>query len=238
MASGENPPNDPRRRFLYFAWGGNALLTALAIVVAVVWSYAMFFRDYRLPGAAPPAKGEEVAESPYAIEARKRLEKHSDEIMRESAGLAAEVLPSLGKALAVQAREDYPLYFSTLEDEGDLYLANVEQTLSEKVKEQYPDFLREHREVLAEEFPEHADKKSIDALIGEFETLADNLVERYYLDEFRSETKRTIAVWKQIEPLDPPQPDEPSLQQQLTDYAADWSVLAFTDTAQERIRGD
>jgi hypothetical protein len=222
------------RKSLYFAWFGNALLALLAVVVAVVWSYAMFFRDYTL-GSAAPGEGKEVVESPYAVEARKRLEAHSDQITSEAAGVAADVLPPLGKALAVQAREDSPVYLKTLEEQGDVYLANVEETFSEKVKEQYPDFVRQHRQVLAEEFPEHANKKSIDELMNEFESLADNLVKRYYLDEFRQETKRTIAVWKQIEPLDSPQPREPSLTDQLTDYMADWSVLAFTDTARERI---
>lgn len=228
------PLRDGSRQSLYFAWCGNALLALLAIVVAVVWSYAMFFRDYTLAGAAP-GEGREVVESPYAVEARKRLEAHSDQIASEAAGVAAEVLPPLGKALAVQAREDSPIYLKTLEQQGDVYLANVEEILSKKVKEQYPDFIRRHRKVLAEEFPDHADKQSLDKLMNELESLADNLVKRYYLDEFRHETERTIAVWKQIEPLDPPQPGEPSLTEQLTEYTADWSVLAFTDTAEDRI---
>lgn len=222
-------------RPLLFAWTGNALLALLAIVVAVVWSYAMFFRDYSLSGAVAAEPGAEEPESPYVKEFRQRIEEHSGEITKEAESVAAEVLPPLGEAFSRQAKKDYPRYVATVRQQGEIYLDNVENIFMEKVKGQYRDYLRRHREVLAEEFPDHANKQSLDKLMAEFESVSDNLVERYYLDEFRHETERTTALWDKVQPLPPPKKDQPSLEEQLADYLVDWSVLAFTNEAERRV---
>jgi hypothetical protein len=59
------------------------------------------------------------------------------------------------------------------------------------------------------------------------------VIERYYLDEFRREADRTMALWREVEPVVLPGPNEPSLEEQLADYAADWTVLAVAEPPQQ-----
>jgi hypothetical protein len=200
----------------------NVLLGLLAAVFLVAFIYAEFIYQPELdPNAA----------ARYTAVAKERLAEHSDVILAEVGDLTAETAPVLGKAFYNQAREDYKLYLTALEREGNTYLTNVETILVAEAKDQYGEFLRRHRQVLREEFPDHASDENVEKVLAEFEHTLDRLIERYYLDEFRRESQRTVALWKNIEPVELPRPDEPSLEEQLADYSADWAVLAASENS-------
>jgi hypothetical protein len=163
------------------------------------------------------------------------LAANSEEIQAEVAALASATIPPISRAVYEQANEDFGLYIRTLEVEGDEYLASVEQMFMAKVKAQYDDFLRQHKQILKEEFPEHASDKNVEQVLTEFERTLDKLVERYYLDEFREQSKRTAALWQKFEAVEVPGPNEPSLSEQLADYTADWAVLAASQQAEEQL---
>lgn len=201
----------------------NILLILVIIVAGGSWSYVMFGRG----------EGVAVHEKQFAAEVEKRLAENASAIETEAKALAAEVLPPLGQALYREARQDYSRYLRTIREEGEVFGNHVEEIFIEAVKHQYRDYLRQHRQVLAEEFPNHADEESLDQMVAEFEQLIDKIVERYYLKEFQREGEKSARYWARFEPLDPPVAGEPSLEQQLADYIADWSVLAFTDEAAE-----
>jgi len=202
----------------------NILLILIIIVAGGTWSYVVF-------GAS---KGAPIDEARITAEVEKRLSENASKIETEAKVLAADVLPPVGQALYREARQDYPRYLSTIREEGEVFGDNVQEIFVEAVKQQYRDYLQRHREVLAEEFPDHADEESLDQMVKEFEQVIENLVERYYLEEFQREGKKTAEYWAQFEPLDPPAEGEPSLEEQLADYLADWSVLAFTEEARQR----
>ena len=83
--------------------------------------------------------------------------------------------------------------------------------------------------MLKEEFPEHAGDENVELVMDDFEQTIDRVIERYYLDEFRRESKRTATLWKRFVPLEPPPRNGPSLREQLVDYTADWTVLAVAE---------
>jgi hypothetical protein len=113
--------------------------------------------------------------------------------------------------------------------------SNVSDVLVEQVKDKYRGYIRAHRQVLAEEFPEHASEERLDQLIAEFEQTADRIAERYYLDEFRKETDRTATYWNRLEPAPLPAQGQPPLDEQLAEYLADWAVLVLADQTEEQL---
>jgi hypothetical protein len=215
-------PTDDRQNAVSALTTANVLLGLLAAVFLGAFTYVEFFYQ---PEFDPQAAAR------YTEVAKARLAEHSDVILAEIGDVTAETAPVLGKALYDQSQEDYQLYLTALEREGDTYLANVEQMLVAEAQDQYGEFLRRHRQVLREEFPDHASDKNVEQVLAEFDQTFDRLIERYYLDEFRRESERTVALWKNIEPVELPQADEPSLEEQLADYTADWAILAAAENS-------
>lgn len=193
----------------------NVILGLLIVVAAVGFGYLQFYQ--------PQAEPEDFR--PYVAEVRQRLTEHSPEIQAEATALAAEIGPPMVKALEEQAREDADRYVRVLRHEGRKYVESMEKQLAAKVRAKVEDYLRRHRTVLVEEFPDHASEENVERVMKEFEETIGKLSERYYLEDFRRQADRTAQVWNQIEPLDPPPPGGPSLEEQLADYVADWAVL-------------
>lgn len=202
----------------------NAVLAILSAAIAIG---AIYFRFFYEPEADPQAA------QAYLAEAQERLKQHSDEIGAEAASLVQEAVPPITTAVYSQAREDYPAYVRAVKIQGKEYLANVEQIFIAQVKAQYRDYLRAHRDVIKQEFPEHASDENVEAILTDFEETTNRIVERYYLDEFRRESERTVALWNRFEPVEVPGPNAPSLHEQLADYTADWVVLSAAHRAQK-----
>jgi hypothetical protein len=180
-------PSDDRQNTVSALTTANVLLGLLAAVFLGAFIYAEFLYQPELnPQAA--ARYTEVAKA--------RLAEHSDEILAEVGDVTAETAPVIGKALYDQSQEDYKLYLTALEREGKTYLANVEEILVAEAQDQYGEFLRRHRQVLREEFPDQASDENVEQVLAEFDQTFDRLIERYYLDEFRRESQRTVALWK------------------------------------------
>lgn len=198
----------------------NAILASLIVLIGGGYIYARFIYE-------PEPTVDQL--EPYAAEVRQRIEEHADVIGEEAGKLAGEIAPPVADAVYARARKDYPKYIHALETQGNEFLSNLEKILVAKVKAKYRDYLIAHRDVIQEEFPEHASDRNVDLVMEDFQRTMDRIVERYYLDELRREADRTVALWDEFAPLDEPGPNEPSLEEQFVDYLADWSVLAIAD---------
>ena len=216
-------PNSSR-----FAYFNNAILLLIILVILGSWSYAMFG-----PKGKPP-----IDEEKLAAVVQQRLKEHAPEIEHEAKQVAAEILPPLSEAIVKQTREDYDRYLQTLQEQGGKLAEHSEVIFVDAVKAQYSDYLQAHRDVLAQEFPNHADKASIDKLIAQFEKVGHKMIDRFYLEDFAKQAKRTEVAWSKIQPVPEPAPGDPSLEKQLIDYGTDWSVLAFTDKAKQSVLSD
>jgi uncharacterized membrane protein YccC len=200
----------------------NGLLALLIAVIGVVAVYAIFF--YR-PHPDPVYVGEVVDA------AGRRLQAHAPELQREAVSLGRETWPIVQSALIHEARHDYSRFARTLEREGSEYLTNVERAFIAKVKARYREYLQRHRQILESEFPEHATRENVERILAAFEATFDELVERYYLDQFRREAARTESLWSSIPPARPPGEDEPALEEQLAETTREWMVNALSGAA-------
>jgi len=203
----------------------NAILGFIVIAIFTTWCYFMFGRKAQVP----------IDEQKLAREVRERLSEHAPEIQAEVNDVVIELTPPLGSAIGEQIQEDRDRYMQALRRQGNKFAENADDIFTDAVKSEYGDYLRAHRQVLAEEFPDYADEESLDQLMAEFEKVGHRLIDRYRVDQFAEQAQRTEAEWMEIQPLDPPQPGEPSLETQLREYAIDWSVLAFTQEAEESV---
>ncbi|RCS40387.1 hypothetical protein DTL42_23685 [Bremerella cremea] len=214
------PPDSPTYTTL-----SNIGLSAIILITLAAWSYAMFGGSSEIP----------INKSAVGQEVLARIDKQSPAIEKEAKELTAELAPPLGEAIYRRAQLDSNRYLHEFQQQSGIYFEHADQIFVGAVKAQYRDYLQEHRQVIAEEFPEHADKESIDRLIAKFEQVGESLIDRYYLNDFATEAERTKLAWEKIRPLTPPTAGEPSLEEQLLEYGTDWSVLAFTDEAQQRV---
>lgn len=221
--SDSSSPNSPP-----LATINNLILSLIILLIFGAWSYAMFGGKASVP----------LDKSAIAKEVQLRLEEHRGEIEEEARQLVVTLTPPLSEAIYQQARQDSDLYWQEFQQQGKTYVRDLDQIFVAAVKAEYRDYLQQHREVLAEEFPEHANKESLDRLMAEFEQVGEGLIERYYLDEFAAESKRTSEAWAKVEPLPLPTEGQPSLEEQLMEYGADWTVLAVTDKAEQQVLTD
>ncbi len=198
----------------------NCLLSTLVLATLVGFVYVEFLHESRFS----PADA-----TPYVKALQDRLIAHQDVIQTEMASLVTEAMPPISSALSKQAQRDYSRYAKAFETHGKEYVRAVQEQLIKKVKARYDDYLVAHRAVVREEFPEQASEKNIDRVLEEFRQTFDKLVERYFLDEFRREADRTVDLWNRLEPVALPGQDEPSLDEQLADYVADWTVIMAID---------
>lgn len=193
----------------------NVLLLLLIVSIGAVATYARFFYEPRVnPEYAQQLSG--------AI--GERLQANAPKIEQEVVDLSQEAWPIVKSALVERARSDYPLYARALEKEGTEYFNNVEQAFVAKVKARYHDYLMRHRDILKAEFPEHATRENVERILAAFEATFDELVERYYIDQFRHEADRTQELWAAIPPAREPESDEPPLEKQLGDTTREWVV--------------
>lgn len=196
--------------------------TLLAALIAVIGAFAAYVIVFYKPRSDP----EYISQVAHA--AGKRLQAHAPELQREVVNLSEETWPIVETALIQQARHDYSRFARSLEHEGSEYLANVERAFLRKVKARYRDYLQNHRQILESEFPEHATRENVERILTAFEETFDELVERYYLDQFRHEAARTQKLWTSIPPARSPEQDEPALEEQLADTTREWMVNALS----------
>lgn len=193
----------------------NVLLSSLIILFACAAIYARWFYSPRLD----PEYARQVAGA-----VGERLQANAAEVEHELVELGDDAWPIVQTALVHRARSDYPIYARALEKEGTAYFNNVEKAFIAKVKARYHEYLYRHREILTSEFPEHATRENVEQILAAFEATFDELVERYYIDQFRHEAARTEELWAAIPPARQPEIDEPSLEKQLGETSRQWMV--------------
>ena len=193
----------------------NVLLSSLILLFACVAVYARFY--YR--PSINPDYAREVADA-----VGRRIEANAPRVQEELVELGNEAWPIIQTALVHRARNDYPMYARALEQEGTEYFNNVERAFIAKVKARYHEYLYRHREILTSEFPEHATRENVEQILAAFEATFDELVDRYYIDQFRYEAARTEELWAAIPPARQPDADEPSLEKQLGETSREWMI--------------
>ncbi len=218
------PQADPSMRDLRFALMQSRVTMTLLIVLLV--GLVIVFITATTAKPAMPIEVQAVLD-----EAKARLHANREAIYREATSLIAETGPPIAASFVHQAREDLPVYARALESQSDELVAGLESQLRLRVRQQIDEFLAKHRQVFREEFPKITDEATVDRILRDYRRTANRLLDRYYLNDFRRESKRTVQLWKSFEPVKPPL--EGTLQDELLEYVGDWLALqAKTEATQ------
>jgi hypothetical protein len=166
-----------------------------------------------------------------------RVEKNSDEIVAEVEVLAAKTAPTISQTFYRQIKSDLPVYARAVEEQSGELVQDLESDFLKISEAQWDRYLNIHWQVLRDEFPEITDEKTLDRMKNEFKQAYRKLIQRYYIDDFRRQAKKTAALWAKVEPVAPPKgPD--SLEDQLLDYFVSWSTENLVDVAEKQAVGD
>lgn len=163
---------------------------------------------------------------------------HSDEMLDFTTDVAVEVSPELMAAFNQQINKDLNTYAAISREQGEVLAQNLEATLSNRMDGLLEKYLDRHQQVAAEEFPEYASKEELDTLVRSYRKAATKLMKRYYIDEFRVQTGRSLDLWYQFKPMDEKTFAEVPRHKLLLDYFADWALLTAKDQAVVRINVD
>lgn len=202
----------------------NLILIVMTVLSVTFFTYINFIWD--------PAAG--VSDSKLMEAAVDQVIKDADEIIVEGTTLAVKATPPVTDALYHQAKEDMPVYLSTLEKEGEVMADNLKESLAKKLKAQFKKYLQKHRNILREEIPEVGGDKAVNQLTADFEKAMEKLIERYYLKEFAQQTKRTKQLWQQFRPVKRLS-DGKTLEENLLRDLPKWAALRLIDYGEEKL---
>jgi hypothetical protein len=196
------------------------ILAALTLASIGACVYLLFL--YEPAGA--------ISLRPYLKEARERITANAAVLAEEAAALAADAVPPVAQTFYHQFRRDAPIYLNALEKQGDVLVEDLAADLRQRLKGEFKAYLAANRQVVAKEFPQYASQEAISRLETRFELAAERLIDRYYINEFRKEARRTSELWQRVKPVPPPEGDE-TLESQLLEYTADWALLKTREFA-------
>jgi hypothetical protein len=200
-------------------------MTLLVIMLAGL-VFAILYSSLATPGLP-------IDESAVVARAKDRLEANQKEILQEVASFVGEASPPIVTTFAHQIREDLPVYARALNDQSDELIAGLEDQIRQRVRAQTDEFVAKHRNILKEEFPEITSEETREQLLRDYRRTANRLLERYYVDDFKQEAKKTVSVWQKIKPVE--SPEGAPLRAELLEYVSDWLVLQAQDRASSAI---
>lgn len=151
-------------------------------------------------------------------EAKGPVEDQTKRLTKEAKTLWDNAQPVLTEAVNKQREKDSERFTSTLEAQQDLLKENMEKRIKEELDKRYKDIVTKHRKLLETEFPVVKDEATHERMIENLSIAMQDLVEKYYFDEFKRQLERLDKTWEDFpmaEPLDPKEKDQPSLASQL-----------------------
>jgi hypothetical protein len=200
------------RTALRQTWLNIGLLSLLLLAFVAGIVYAAFFGEGAL----------KRKEDQFVTDVRQRVQEDTGWLTDEAVDLVAAVAPPVVEAFRDRFQADMPVYMETIDRQGKEMAEHLQATLEKEVRAEYQDSLSRYRKVLQEEFPEVTDRETLDRMMAHFKTALDDLIQRYYLDEFRNTLDETARLWKQIPPAPSPKAGEKALVDQLGNDLADW----------------
>jgi hypothetical protein len=170
------------------------LLVAIGVVATIGWTVVARAREFS--SEKNVRKLMDVATT--------RLEKNKDDYMRELETLADRVAPVISEAFAEQSRRDMPQFLKALDKERGPLVDNLQATFTDKLTHRLDKMKPELEAMLLKEFPKLQDKKVKDALVANMDRAIDNLLRKYYVEDFRHEVAVMYDTWDQFPPAPAP----------------------------------
>lgn len=147
--------------------------------------------------------------------AQDRLTDRNDFIMNHVQGLVDHSAPVLSNAFYEQSKKDLPGFLQATGKERDQLVNNLETKLTERLKTHHEKLLTRFEKLLKEEFPAVQDEKLHEAMMANLQIAVDQLVKKYYINEFESEVNTFYAKWDDFPAVSGPDKDDAPLADQL-----------------------
>jgi hypothetical protein len=135
--------------------------------------------------------------------AQAQLEANMPTYSSELNSLVESAKPKLQEAFQAQLQKDMPKYQAALDEQRQLMIENLQTRLKEKLTGQQDELLEKYKGILQEEFPQIADEERHARMISNVKVAMDQLVQKYYVDEFREHLERVYDLWEAWPVADP-----------------------------------
>ena len=136
------------------------------------------------------------------------------DVQREIQHLVDYASPKLKDAAVKQVEKDSKKYVEALNEQRKVLVENLQQRVEERLEEHYASLLREHQQILKEEFPDLDDEKYA-LMMDNFQKALKALVQKYYAAEFERQFKIMNEAWDEFPVADFPAEGEPDLSKQI-----------------------
>jgi hypothetical protein len=146
---------------------------------------------------------------------QKRLAEKSGQYSKQVEILINKTSPALTKAFTEQINKDMPEFQKQLEKEKDVLAANLQEEFNKRVNAYYEKLQTQQEAMLKEEFPSVKDPATHEKMVKNIDKAVQNLVKRYFVDDFRLQVEEMQSTWDHFPEADRPKAGEPSLMDQF-----------------------
>jgi hypothetical protein len=127
--------------------------------------------------------------------AEKRLEKRSDDYMRQVQLLVDTSSPVISEAFSRQVKKDLPKYFKIMEEERDQFADELQRNLSARITRKYEKELARHEDILRKEFPHINNEVQHQRMVKNLQAAIEKSVQKTYVGELQGELDKLYATW-------------------------------------------
>jgi hypothetical protein len=168
-------------------------LLAFALCIAIVVSF------YQLAnGMVQPDNIEKLRKA-----AENRLQKRSDDYMRQVQTLVDKSSPVISEAFSKQVKKDLPKYLQIMEVERDQFADELQKDLAKKMTKKYEQEIAKHQALLQKEFPQINNAAQHEKMVKNLQLAVEKNIQKTYVGELHAEMDRLYATWDQF-PAAPP----------------------------------
>ncbi|NOX55273.1 MAG: hypothetical protein GXP27_12715 [Planctomycetes bacterium] len=181
------------------------LLLVLLFICVVFWAFW---------GLANRVRSQENLNEIMAL-AQERMGGTGGTLQREATRLVENVQPVLLEALQKQIEKDMPRYQEEFTKQQKILLENLRAELQKKFTHPDQQLLDQYMEILVEEFPEAKDEQLQQRVVGNLTRAMEDMVAKYYVDEFEAQLNEMYETWEEFPVADPPAEGDLPLAQQM-----------------------
>ena len=130
-----------------------------------------------------------------AQKASEKLAENTDTFQAEVQALLDNASPKITEAFLAQSKKDMPLYAGAIDRERDALIKNLQVELEKQVQKRQEIISKEFEQIIADEFPAAKDRESHRKMADNIQIALNQLVKRYYVDEFESQLKEMYSLY-------------------------------------------
>lgn len=147
--------------------------------------------------------------------AQDRLAKKNDLLVKDVQALVDHSAPVISKAFYDQAKKDTPAFLQAIGSEREKLVEDLQAKLSKRLIEHHEKMVARHQKLLKQEFPAIEDEHLHEAMTANLQIAADALVQKYYIEELKTEFLALYGLWDEFPPAPPADKGDLPIEDQL-----------------------